>query len=37
MTKLRVVINPVKKELRLKRCGFDHDTPDDFVKSQVST
>lgn len=35
MTKLQVIVHPVKKEFRRKHCGFDHDTPDDFVKSQV--
>ncbi|KAL7739157.1 hypothetical protein ACLKA6_010380 [Drosophila palustris] len=37
MTKLQVIVHPVKKEFQRKRCGFDHDTPDDFVKSQWQT
>ncbi|XP_034474142.1 protein rolling stone [Drosophila innubila] len=37
MTKLQVIVHPVRKEFRRKRCGFDHDTPDDFVKSQWQT
>lgn len=35
MSKLQVIVHPVKKEFQRKSCGFDHDTPDDFVKSQV--
>lgn len=35
MGKLQVIVHPVKKEFQRKSCGFDHDTPDDFVKSQV--
>lgn len=34
MGKLQVIVHPVKKEFQRKSCGFDHDTPDDFVKSQ---
>ncbi|EDW88600.1 protein rolling stone [Drosophila yakuba] len=34
MSKLQVIVHPVKKEFQRKSCGFDHDTPDDFVKSQ---
>ncbi|XP_062127035.1 protein rolling stone [Drosophila sulfurigaster albostrigata] len=37
MTKLQVIVHPVRKEFRRKRCGFDHDTPDVFVKSQWQT
>ncbi|XP_017860353.1 PREDICTED: protein rolling stone isoform X1 [Drosophila arizonae] len=38
MTKLQVIVlHPVKKEFKRKHCGFDHDTPDDFVKSQWQT
>ncbi|EDV94060.1 protein rolling stone [Drosophila grimshawi] len=37
MAKLEVIVHPVRKEFRRKRCGFDHDTPDDFVKSQWQT
>ncbi|KAH8245073.1 hypothetical protein KR032_004429, partial [Drosophila birchii] len=37
MSKLQVIVHPVKKEFQRKSCGFDHDTPDDFVKSQWQT
>ncbi|XP_034667925.1 protein rolling stone [Drosophila subobscura] len=37
MSKLQVIVQPVKKEFARKSCGFDHDTPDDFVKSQWQT
>ncbi|EDW76201.1 uncharacterized protein Dwil_GK14787 [Drosophila willistoni] len=37
MSKLQGIVHPVKKEFRRKGCGFDHHTPDDFVKSQWQT
>ncbi|XP_030377590.1 protein rolling stone [Scaptodrosophila lebanonensis] len=37
MSKLSVLVHPVKKEFRRKACGFDHEAPDDFVKSQWQT
>ncbi|XP_036320866.1 protein rolling stone isoform X3 [Rhagoletis pomonella] len=34
MSRLRVIVHPVKKEFRRDKCGFHHTPADDFVKSQ---
>ncbi|CAD6996699.1 unnamed protein product [Ceratitis capitata] len=34
MSRLHVIVHPVKKEFRRDKCGFDHSPADDFVKSQ---